>query len=69
MRRISRCSTSIRREEAFCTGTFAGLTPIRKVDGRPFARGADPADASGPLTVKLRALYKALEREEARGRA
>ena len=52
-------------EEAFCTGTFAGLTPVRKVDGRAFARGADPADASGPMTVKLRALYKALEREEA----
>ena len=56
-------------DEAFCTGTFAGLTPIRKVDGRAFARGPDPADASGPLTVKLRALYKALEREEAKGRA
>jgi branched-chain amino acid aminotransferase len=56
-------------DEAFCTGTFAGLTPVRKVDGRGFARGDDPADASGPLTVKLRALFKALEREEARGRA
>jgi branched-chain amino acid aminotransferase len=56
-------------DEAFCTGTFAGLTPIRKVDGRLLPRGDDPADASGPLTLKLRALYKALEREEARGRA
>jgi len=56
-------------DEAFCTGTFAGLTPVRKVDGRELARGDDPADASGPLTLKLRALYKALEREEARGRA
>jgi branched-chain amino acid aminotransferase len=57
-------------DEAFCTGTFAGLTPIRKVDGRLIGeRGPDPADASGPMTRRLRALYKALEAEEARGRA
>jgi len=56
-------------DEAFCTGTFAGLTPVVKVDGR--AIGDDPrdsADASGPMTKRLRALYKALEAEEARGR-
>jgi branched-chain amino acid aminotransferase len=58
-------------EEAFCTGTFAGLTPVMKVDGRIIGDGArpDPTDASGPVTKQLRALYKALEREEARGRA
>ena len=55
-------------DEAFCTGTFAGLTPVRKVDGRGFVRPDDPDDASGPITLKLRALYKALEREEAQGR-
>jgi branched-chain amino acid aminotransferase len=57
-------------DEAFCTGTFAGLTPVVKVDGRPigdFAR--DAADASGPITKRLRGLYKALEAEEARGRS
>jgi branched-chain amino acid aminotransferase len=56
-------------DEAFCTGTFAGLTPVVKVDGRPigeYERSA--ADASGPTTRKLRALYQALEAEEARGR-
>ena len=56
-------------EEAFCTGTFAGLTPVAKVDGR--AIGDYPrraGDASGPMTAKLRALYQALEAEEARGR-
>jgi branched-chain amino acid aminotransferase len=55
-------------EEAFCTGTFAGLTPVVKVDGRPIGEGprADPADASGPVSRQLRALYKALEAEEAR---
>ena len=57
-------------DEAFCTGTFAGLTPVRKVDGRMIGEhGPDPADSSGPMTRRLRALYKELEAEEARGRA
>ena len=55
-------------DEAFCTGTFAGLTPVRQ--GRRARRSASiratPADASGPMTQRLRALYKALEAEEAR---
>ena len=56
-------------DEAFCTGTFAGLTPVAKVDGRPIGEYArEPADASGPMTKRLRALYKALEAEESRGR-
>jgi branched-chain amino acid aminotransferase len=58
-------------DEAFCTGTFAGLRPVAKVDGRVIGEGErpDPADASGPLTKQLRGLYKALEAEEARGRS
>ena len=57
-------------DEAFCTGTFAGLTPVAKVDGRPIGDyPREASDASGPLTIELRALYKALEAEEARGRA
>jgi branched-chain amino acid aminotransferase len=56
-------------EEAFCTGTFAGLTPVVRVDGRAIGDGArDSVDASGLVTQKLRALYKALEAEEAGGR-
>jgi branched-chain amino acid aminotransferase len=56
-------------DEAFCTGTFAGLTPVVKVDGRSVGEyPRDAADASGPTTRALRALYKALEAEEARGR-
>ena len=56
-------------DEAFCTGTFAGLTPVVKVDGRSIGEHPrDAADASGPTTRTLRALYKALEAEEARGR-
>ena len=57
-------------DEAFCTGTFAGLTPVVKVDGRAIGDGArDMADAYGPMTKRLRALYKELEAEEAKGRA
>lgn len=56
-------------EEAFCTGTFAGLTPVVKVDGRTIGEyPRDPLDASGPMTKRIRALYKALEAEETRGR-
>ncbi|MGA2044888.1 MAG: aminotransferase class IV [Roseiarcus sp.] len=57
-------------DEAFVTGTFAGLTPVVRVDGRPIGEPGphDSADASGPVTRRLRALYKALEAEEAQGR-
>ena len=45
-----------RAQEAFVTGTFGGLTPVRAVDERTFA-GALP----GPLTTQLRAHYAALK--------
>jgi branched-chain amino acid aminotransferase len=40
--------------EAFVTGTFAGLVPVREVDGRRIGDGATP------LTDRLRELYLAL---------
>ena len=40
-------------EEAFVTGTFAGVVPVRSVDGRKFAEGR------GPMTLRLQELYKA----------
>lgn len=46
-------------DEAFVTGTFGGLTPVRAIDGH--ACGATP----GPLTTRLRALYDALKDKEA----
>ncbi len=55
-------------DEAFVTGTFAGLTPVVSVDGRPIGE-RDALSASGAMTNQLRALYKALEAEEAQGRA
>jgi branched-chain amino acid aminotransferase len=45
-------------EEAFVTGTFGGVTPVRQVDGRRI--GAVP----GPITLRLRQLYlEWIERE------
>jgi len=46
-------------DEAFVTGTFGGLTPVREIDGR---RIGD--DLPGPVTRRLTELYRALiERE------
>ncbi|AXS41744.1 aminotransferase class IV [Breoghania sp. L-A4] len=45
-------------DEAFVTGTFAGLTPVRSVDGREIGAPAPGGGHSGPLTAKLSALYK-----------
>ena len=47
-------------DEAFVTGTFGGLTPVRSIDGR-----ALPAALPGPLTARLRGLYDALKDAEA----
>ncbi|HEV7660926.1 MAG TPA: aminotransferase class IV [Allosphingosinicella sp.] len=40
-------------EEAFTTGTFAGLVPVREVDGRHIS------DGRGPMVARLQELYKA----------
>lgn len=51
-------------DEAFVTGTFGGLTPVRSIDGRVL-----PATLPGPVTARLRALYDGLkDREAERGR-
>jgi branched-chain amino acid aminotransferase len=39
-------------QEAFVTGTFGGLTPVRSVDGRSIGSGGE-----GPVTARLRDLY------------
>ena len=46
-------------EEAFVTGTFAGLCPVREVDGRIIGEAADGA-LPGPTGKRLTALYKDL---------
>ena len=47
-------------DEAFVTGTFGGLTPVRAIDGRVMAGGLP-----GPVTGRLRGLYEALKDTEA----
>ncbi len=42
-------------EEAFTTGTFAGVVPVREVDGRVFGEGR-----RGPMVERLQSLYRAL---------
>ncbi|MBT8431421.1 MAG: aminotransferase class IV [Altererythrobacter sp.] len=41
-------------DEAFVTGTFAGVVPVTEVDGRDLTEGR------GPMVERLQALYKAL---------
>ena len=47
-------------DEAFLTGTFGAQTPVGEIDGRAIGTGE-----MGPVTARLRALYKALIEEEA----
>ncbi len=50
-------------EEAFVTGTFAGVVPVVDVDGRVIGSGA-----RGPTTRRLQELYAAVIDEECRDR-
>jgi branched-chain amino acid aminotransferase len=47
-------------QEAFVTGTFGGITPVREIDGLTL-----PHAPPGPITSRLRALYEALKDAEA----
>jgi len=47
-------------DEAFVTGTFGGLTPVRSIDGRTL-----PTALPGPVTQRLRGLYAALQDAQA----
>jgi branched-chain amino acid aminotransferase len=47
-------------QEAFVTGTFGGVTPVRSIDGRTL-----PTSLPGPITQRLRELYGALKDTEA----
>jgi branched-chain amino acid aminotransferase len=47
-------------DEAFVTGTFGGLTPVREIDGRVLSRALP-----GPVTARLRAAYEDLKDAEA----
>ena len=47
-------------DEAFVTGTFGGITPVREIDGRVL-----PEALPGPVTRRLRALYADLKDADA----
>jgi len=47
-------------DEAFVTGTFGGLTPVRAIDGHTL-----PAALPGPVTQRLRGLYASLQDAQA----
>jgi branched-chain amino acid aminotransferase len=46
-------------DEAFVTGTFGGLTPVREIDGQRLA-----ATLPGPVTARLCSLYESLKDAE-----
>ncbi|MBX3689818.1 aminotransferase class IV [Dokdonella sp.] len=48
-------------EEAFVTGTFAGLTPVHEIDGRVIGDGA-----RGPMCLRLQTLYRQLVERSSR---
>lgn len=55
-------------DEAFVTGTFAGMTPVREIDGRPVRNPLDTKGewrGAGPLTRRVSELYRDLCRREA----
>ncbi len=54
-------------DEAFVTGTFAGLIPVREVDGRPMRNplSTEEWNGAGPISRRLSALYKELCLREA----
>jgi branched-chain amino acid aminotransferase len=51
-------------DEAFCTGTFAGLVPVRSVDGRAFEGGLP-----GAMVQRLQGLYRDLVQRDVAARA
>ncbi|MCW5580313.1 MAG: aminotransferase class IV [Luteimonas sp.] len=50
-------------DEAFVTGTFAGVVPVHTVDGRPVR------DGRGPMVERLQGLYRALVAQDVAGRS
>ncbi len=50
-------------DEAFVTGTFAGVVPVHTVDSRSIGEAGSRSDANdrrGPMVERLQALYRAL---------
>jgi branched-chain amino acid aminotransferase len=54
-------------DEAFVTGTFAGLIPVRIIDGRPVRHplSTESWSGAGPVSLKLSTGYKSLATQNA----
>ena len=54
-------------DEAFVTGTFAGLIPVRVIDGRPVRHplSVEEWQGAGPISRKLSEGYKILAKDNA----
>ncbi len=54
-------------DEAFVTGTFAGLIPVRMIDGRPVRHplSSEAWSGAGPVSRQLSEGYKALAKQNA----
>ena len=50
-------------DEAFVTGTFAGVVPVRSIDGRALT------DGRGPMVERLQGLYRSLIASDVAGRS
>jgi branched-chain amino acid aminotransferase len=50
-------------DEAFVTGTFAGVAPVREIDGRTIGSGS-----RGPMVERLQRLYRELIDTDVSGR-
>jgi len=53
-------------DEAFVTGTFAGVVPVHTIDGRRIGDGGNVA--RGPMVERLQALYQQLVARDVAGR-
>jgi branched-chain amino acid aminotransferase len=51
-------------EEAFVTGTFSGVAPVRSIDGRSIGEGIP-----GPMVTRLQGLYRELVQRDIASRA
>jgi branched-chain amino acid aminotransferase len=51
-------------DEAFVTGTFAGVVPVRSIDGRTMGDGKP-----GPMVARLQGLYRELVQRDVAFRA
>ncbi len=56
-------------DEAFVTGTFAGLVPVTEIDGRTIGDlepDSELEDRRGPMVKRLQSLYQTMLNEECR---